>query len=73
MLLDNGALKSNPGTLQREHLESLAELVTGDGYMLIRFSSANASGSISQKYQLYESRYARLYDYKPWKPWYVGS
>ena len=65
-------MQSNPGTLQRAHLESIAEIVTGDVSMLIRFSSAYASGLLPQKYELYEGRYARLHDYKPWRPWNRG-
>lgn len=55
-----------PDTLQREHLETLSELVKGDVHMLIRFSPANASGLAPEKYSLYEHRYAKLHDYKPW-------
>jgi len=69
ILDDHREMGPHPSTLRREHLESLAERVKGDVSMLIRFSPANASGLLPQKYQLYKSRYARLHDYKPWRPW----
>jgi len=73
MLTDHRKMQSNPGILQREHLESLAKLVCGDVSMMIRFSPGDASGLIPAKYLQYEQRYARLHDYKPWKPWRLGE
>ncbi len=73
MLLDHKEMQSNSSKIQREHLETLAELVKGDVSMLIRFSPANASGLVPVKYQRYEERYAKLHDYQPWKPWKLNQ
>ena len=69
MLTDYREMQANPGTLQREHLETLAELVRGDVSMMIRFSPGNASVLVPAKYHQYEKRYTRLHDYQPWRPW----
>ncbi len=68
MLTHHMELQSNPSTLQRRHLESLAALVNGDVSMLLRFSPRNASGLVPTKYHQYEERYANLHDYRQWKP-----
>ena len=69
MLTDHREMQTNPGTLRRDQLESLTELTKGDVSMLLRFSPANASGLIPEKYKLYEERYAKLHEYQPLRPW----
>jgi len=64
---DHRLMRSHPGVLNRNHLETLAELVRGDVSMLLRFSPANASVLPPDRYKLYEERYAK--GRQPWRPW----
>jgi hypothetical protein len=69
LLQDHKALKPDPGTLTRKHLESLAEQVVGDVSILLKFSPAVASDLTPETYQRYESRYSNKKARKPWRPW----
>ncbi|MHA2178347.1 MAG: hypothetical protein ACXAAO_03985 [Candidatus Thorarchaeota archaeon] len=69
LLQDHRIMRPNPGTLNRKHLELLAERVVNDVSMLLKFSAAVVSDLTPETYQHYESLYAKRKVRKPWRPW----
>jgi len=55
--LEPETLDPSPGTLTREHLETLARTIAGDVFMVAKFSASDASELTSKGHDHYLQRY----------------